>query len=126
MNIPENLKYTKEHEWIKAEGNIGTVGLTDYAQRELGDIIYVDVTSVGNDVTMGDTFGTVEAVKTVSDMYAPVSGKITEFNSAVNDNPASVNQDPYGEGWLIKMEISDTSELDSLLSADEYRKLIGE
>jgi glycine cleavage system H protein len=126
MNIPENLKYTKEHEWIKAEGNIGTVGLTDYAQRELGDIIYVDVTSVGNDVTMGDTFGTVEAVKTVSDMYAPVSGKITEFNSAVNDNPASVNQDPYGEGWLIKMEISDASELDSLLSADEYRKLIGE
>lgn len=126
MNIPDNLKYTKEHEWIKAEGNIGTVGLTDYAQRELGDIIYVDVTSVGNDVTMGDTFGTVEAVKTVSDMYAPVSGKITEFNSAVNDNPASVNQDPYGEGWLIKMEISDASELDSLLSADEYRKLIGE
>ncbi len=125
MNIPEGLKYTKEHEWIKVEGNVGTVGLTDYAQGELGDIIYVDVTTVGNDVAAGDTFGTVEAVKTVSDMYAPVSGKISEFNSAVNDNPASVNQDPYGAGWLVKMEISNMSDLDNLLSPEDYKNLVG-
>lgn len=125
MNIPEGLKYTKEHEWIKVEGNIGTVGLTDYAQGELGDIIYVDVTTVGNDVAAGETFGTVEAVKTVSDMYAPVSGKIAEFNSAVNDNPASVNQDPYGAGWLVKIEISNMGDLDSLLTPEDYKNLIG-
>lgn len=126
MNIPDGLKYTKEHEWIKVEGNTGTIGLTDYAQGELGDIIYVDVTTVGSDVAQGDTFGTVEAVKTVSDMYAPVSGKIAEFNSAVNDNPASVNQDPYGAGWLVKMEISNMGDLDSLLSPEEYKNLVGE
>ncbi|MCC6866254.1 MAG: glycine cleavage system protein GcvH [Ignavibacteria bacterium] len=125
MNIPEGLKYTKEHEWIKIEGNLGIVGLTDYAQGELGDIIYVDVTTEGNTVAKGDTFGTIEAVKTVSDMYAPVSGKIAEFNSAVNDNPACVNQDPYGAGWLIKIELSNTAELESLLSADDYKKLAG-
>ncbi len=125
MNIPDGLKYTKEHEWIKVEGNTGTIGLTDYAQGELGDIIYVDVTTVGSDVAQGDTFGTVEAVKTVSDMYAPVSGKIAEFNSAVNDNPASVNQDPYGAGWLVKMEISNMADLDSLLSPEEYKNLVG-
>ncbi len=125
MNIPEGLKYTKEHEWIKVEGNVGTVGLTDYAQGELGDIIYVDITTVGNDVNQGDTFGTVEAVKTVSDMYAPVSGKISEFNTAVNDNPASVNKDPYGAGWLVKIEISNMADLDSLLSTEDYRKLVG-
>ncbi|KXK51890.1 MAG: glycine cleavage system H protein [Chlorobi bacterium OLB5] len=125
MNIPDGLKYTKEHEWIKVEGNTGTIGLTDYAQGELGDIIYVDVTTVGSDVAQGDTFGTVEAVKTVSDMYAPVSGKIAEFNSAVNDNPASVNQDPYGAGWLVKMEISNMGDLDSLLSPEEYKNLVG-
>ena len=125
MNIPENLKYTKDHEWIKVEGNIGTIGITDYAQGELGDIIYVDVTTVGNDVKQGDTFGTIEAVKTVSDMYAPVSGKIKEFNSSVNDNPAIVNQDPYGNGWLAKMEISNMGDLDNLLPASEYKKLVG-
>ncbi len=125
MNIPEGLKYTKEHEWVKVEGNIGTVGVTDFAQGELGDIIYIDVTTVGNDVAMGDTFGTIEAVKTVSDMYAPVSGKIAEFNSAVNDNPASVNQDPYGAGWLVKIEISNMGDVDSLLSPEDYKKLIG-
>ena len=125
MNIPENLKYTKDHEWIKVEGNIGTIGITDYAQGELGDIIYVDVTTVGNDVKQGDTFGTIEAVKTVSDMYAPVSGKIKEFNSSVNDNPAIVNQDPYGSGWLAKMEISNMGDLDNLLPASEYKKLVG-
>lgn len=123
MNIPENLKYTKDHEWIKVDGNTGTIGITDYAQGELGDIIYVDVTSVGNDVNAGDSFGTIEAVKTVSDMYAPVAGKIIEFNSAVNDNPVVVNQDPYGAGWLVKMEI--TGSLDGLLSADEYKGLVG-
>ena len=123
MNIPEDLKYTKDHEWIKVEGNIGTIGITDYAQGELGDIIYVDVTSLGNDVNAGDPFGTIEAVKTVSDMYAPVSGKISEFNSAVNDNPAIVNREPYGGGWLVKMEI--TGGLDDLLSAEEYKGLVG-
>ncbi|HMQ79011.1 MAG TPA: glycine cleavage system protein GcvH [Ignavibacteria bacterium] len=125
MNIPEGLKYTKDHEWVKVEGNIGTVGVTDYAQGELGDIIYLDVTTVGNDVAMGDAFGTIEAVKTVSDMYAPVSGKIAEFNSAVNDNPAIVNQDPYGAGWMVKIEISNMGDLDSLLSPEEYKNLIG-
>ncbi|HRE11645.1 MAG TPA: glycine cleavage system protein GcvH [Ignavibacteria bacterium] len=125
MNIPADLKYTKDHEWVKVEGNTGTVGVTDYAQGELGDIIYVDVTTVGNDVAMGDTFGTIEAVKTVSDMYAPVSGKIAEFNSAVNDNPASVNQDPYGAGWLVKIDISNMGDLDSLLSPEDYKNLVG-
>lgn len=125
MNIPEGLKYTKEHEWIKVEGNIGTIGLTDYAQGELGDIIYIDVTTVGSDVAAGDTFGTVEAVKTVSDLYAPVSGKIAEFNTAVNNNPAIINQDPYDAGWLVRMEISKISELDSLLSPEEYKNLVG-
>ena len=125
MNIPEGLKYTKEHEWVKVEGNIGTVGVTDYAQGELGDIIYIDVTTVGSDVSMGDTFGSIEAVKTVSDMYAPVSGKITEFNTAINDNPAIVNQEPYGAGWLVKIDISNMGDLDSLLSPEEYKNLIG-
>jgi len=125
MNIPEELKYTKEHEWVKVEGNIGTVGVTDYAQGELGDIIYIDVTTVGSDVAMGDTFGTIEAVKTVSDMYAPISGKITEFNAAVNENPASVNQDPYGAGWLVKIDISNMGDLENLLSPEEYKNLIG-
>ena len=125
MNIPEGLKYTKEHEWVKVEGNIGTVGVTDDAQGELGDIIYIDVTTVGNNVAVGEAFGTIEAVKTVSDMYAPVSGKITEFNSAVNDNPASINQDPYGAGWLVKIDISNMGDLDSLLSPEDYKNLIG-
>jgi len=125
MNIPADLKYTKDHEWVKVEGNMGTVGVTDYAQGELGDIIYVDVTTVGSDIAMGDTFGTIEAVKTVSDMYAPVSGKIAEFNSAINDNPASVNQDPYGAGWLVKIEITNMGDLDSLLSPEDYKNLVG-
>ncbi len=125
MNIPEGLKYTKDHEWVKVEGNTGTVGITDYAQGELGDIIYIDVTTVGNDVAAGDAFGTIEAVKTVSDMYAPVSGKIAEFNSAVNDNPASVNQDPYGNGCLVKIEISNMGDLDNLLSPADYKDLVG-
>jgi glycine cleavage system H protein len=125
MNIPENLKYTKDHEWVKVEGSIGHVGITDYAQGELGDIIYIDVTTAGETLGQGDTFGTIEAVKTVSDCYAPVSGKILEFNSSINDNPAIVNQDPYGAGWIIKMEITNPADLDSLLPADDYKKLIG-
>jgi glycine cleavage system H protein len=125
MNIPENLKYTKDHEWVRVEGSTGFVGVTDYAQGELGDIIYIDVTTIGESLNQGDTFGTIEAVKTVSDCYAPVSGKILEFNSAINDNPAIVNQDPYGAGWIIKIELTNPSDLDSLLPAAEYKKLVG-
>ena len=124
MKIPENLKYTKKHEWIKVEGKTGTIGITDYAQGELGDIIYVDIHSTEN-VKQGESFGTIEAVKTVSDLYAPVSGRVKEINMNVNENPASVNQDPYGEGWIIKLEISDSKEVDKLMSAGEYKKLVG-
>jgi len=125
MNIPENLKYTKDHEWIRVEGSTGYVGVTDYAQGELGDIIYIDIKSIGDTLNQNDTFGSIEAVKTVSDCYAPVSGKVLEFNSAINDNPAIVNQDPYGAGWIIKMEITNPAELDNLISAEEYKKLVG-
>jgi glycine cleavage system H protein len=125
MNIPDNLKYTKDHEWIRVEGSTGYVGISDYAQGELGDIIYIDVTTIGETLGMGDTFGTIEAVKTVSDCYAPISGKITEFNSAINDNPAIVNQDPYGAGWIIKMEITNSAELDELLSPADYKTQVG-
>jgi glycine cleavage system H protein len=118
------LKYTKEHEWIKVEGKTGTIGITDYAQGELGDIIYVDIHSTEN-VKQGESFGTIEAVKTVSDLYAPVSGRVKEINMNVNENPASVNQDPYGEGWIIKLEISDSKDVDKLMSAGEYKKLVG-
>lgn len=124
MKIPENLKYTKEHEWIKVEGKTGTIGITDYAQGELGDIIYVEIHSTEN-VKQGESFGTIEAVKTVSDLYAPVSGRVLEINMNVNDNPASVNHDPYGEGWIIKLEISDLKEVEKLMSAGEYKKLVG-
>jgi glycine cleavage system H protein len=124
MNIPEDLKYTKDHEWIKIDGKVGTIGITDYAQGELGDIIYIDIPSMDN-VKQGDTFGTIEAVKTVSDMYAPVSGKIIEVNSSVNDNPAVVNSSPYTDGWLVKIELSDPSELNGLLSAENYKELTG-
>jgi glycine cleavage system H protein len=124
MNIPENLKYTKDHEWIKVEGNIGTIGITDYAQGELGDIIYVDVTASG-EIKQGESCGTIEAVKTVSDVFAPVSGKITEIHTSVNDNPASLNKDPYGEGWIVKIELTNPSELDSLLDASAYKELVG-
>lgn len=125
MNIPDNLKYTKDHEWIRVEGSTGYVGISDYAQGELGDIIYIDVTTVGETLNMGDTFGTIEAVKTVSDCYAPVSGKIVEFNSAINDNPAVVNKDPYGEGWIIKMELTNPADLDTMLSAADYKSQVG-
>jgi glycine cleavage system H protein len=125
MLIPEDLKYTKEHEWIRVEGNIGTVGITDFAQSELGDIVFVDLNKNLTEVSQGQVFGTIEAVKTVSDLFAPVSGKIIEFNTNLESNAEVVNKDPYGEGWMIKIEFSNPSELDNLLDADAYRALIG-
>ena len=125
MNFPENLKYTPDHEWIRVEGNIGTIGITDHAQGELGDVVYVDIDSELSELTKGESFGTIEAVKTVSDMYAPVSGKVIEINN-LNDNPAIVNSDPYGNGWFIKIEITNTSDLDELLDVDAYKALIGQ
>lgn len=120
MNIPANLKYTKDHEWIKIEGNVGTIGITEYAQGELGDIVYVDINPDLAEITMGETFGTIEAVKTVSDLYAPVSGKVVELNKKLNDEPQQVNSDPYGEGWIIKIELADASQLNDLLDAAAY------
>lgn len=126
MQFPETLKYTKDHEWIKIEGNEATIGITAFAQRELGDIVFVDVDSVGKTLEANEVFGTVEAVKTVSDLYLPVSGTITAFNQALDTAPESVNQDPYGAGWMVKMTLSDNASLDELLSADAYKALVGE
>ncbi|MBT1708099.1 glycine cleavage system protein GcvH [Fulvivirgaceae bacterium PWU5] len=123
MNIPEGLKYTKDHEWVKIEGDIATVGVTDFAQSELGDIVYVDITTVGQDVAEHDIFGTVEAVKTVSDLFMPVSGKVLEVNPVLEASPEKVNEDAYGEGWMIKIKI--TGSASGLLSAAEYKELIG-
>ncbi|MBT1686750.1 glycine cleavage system protein GcvH [Dawidia soli] len=123
MNIPEGLKYTKDHEWVKIEGDIATVGVTDFAQSELGDIVYVDITTVGQDVAEHDIFGTVEAVKTVSDLYMPVAGKVLEVNPVLEASPEKVNEDPYGDGWMIKVKI--TGAASGLLSAAEYKELIG-
>ncbi|MFZ2905522.1 MAG: glycine cleavage system protein GcvH [Cyclobacteriaceae bacterium] len=123
MNIPAGLKYTKDHEWVKIEGNMATVGITDFAQGELGDIVYVDINTVGQAVAQGDIFGTVEAVKTVSDLYMPVSGKVAEVNPALDGSPEKVNEDPYGAGWMIKIEVSGGT--DALLSAEQYKELIG-
>ena len=125
MNIPANLRYTSEHEWIRVEGNEAFVGITDYAQSELGEIVFVDVNTVGETVAQGDVFGSVEAVKTVSDLNMPVSGDVLEFNEALNDQPELVNNDPYGEGWMVKITINDPAELDNLLDAAGYEKLIG-
>jgi glycine cleavage system H protein len=125
MNIPSNLKYTKDHEWIKVDGDTITVGITDFAQSELGDIVYVEVETVDETLEAEEVFGTVEAVKTVSDLFLPVSGEIIEFNEALEDEPEKVNSDPYGEGWMIKVKCSDISQLDDLLSADDYKNLIG-
>ena len=125
MNIPAELKYTKDHEWVRVEGNIAIVGITDFAQSELGDIVYVEVETEGEELAKEEIFGTGEAVKTVSDLYLPVSGKIVEFNTALEANPESVNANPYGDGWMIKIEMSDASEVEELLSADEYQNLIG-
>ena len=125
MNIPSELKYTKEHEWIKIDGDIATVGITEFAQSELGDIVYVDVDTVDDTVERDEVFGSVEAVKTVSDLFMPLSGEVIEFNAGLEDNPENVNSDPYGDGWMIKIKISDTSQVDSLLSADAYKEIIG-
>ena len=125
VSVPAELKYTKEHEWIKIDGSIATVGLTDYAQGELGDIVFVELAQVGDDVKREGVFGTIEAVKAVSDMFAPVSGKVIEINAALEDDPMVVNQDPYGGGWMIKLEVTDPGELDQLLSAADYEKIIG-
>jgi glycine cleavage system H protein len=125
MNIPQDLKYTKDHEWIKIDGAMATIGITDFAQSELGDIVYVDISSVGQEVNQHDVFGTVEAVKTVSDLYMPVSGKVTEFNKSLESGPEKVNSDPYGEGWMVKISITKADEVNGLLSADQYKELIG-
>ena len=124
MNVPSNLKYTKDHEWISIEGNIATVGITDFAQGELGDIVYVDVDSLDETVDKEEVFGSVEAVKTVSDLFMPLTGEITEFNEALEDDPELVNSDPYGKGWMIKIEISDETEVQDLLDAKSYEELI--
>jgi glycine cleavage system H protein len=125
MNIPDGLKYTKDHEWIKIDGNIATVGITDFAQGELGDIVYVDISSVGNQVGQHEVFGTVEAVKTVSDLFMPISGKVIEFNKALDTAPEKVNSDPYGDGWMVKVELSNAAEVANLLTAAQYKELIG-
>ena len=119
MNIPSNLKYTKDHEWVLVEGDVAVVGITDFAQKELGDIVYVEVETLDQTLSKDEVFGTVEAVKTVSDLFLPLSGEIVEFNEDLETNPESVNNDPYGKGWMIKVKISDSSEIDSLLSSDD-------
>lgn len=125
MNIPSDLKYTKDHEWVKLNGNTAIVGITDFAQGELGDIVYIDINTVGQDVNQHDVFGTVEAVKTVSDLYMPVSGKVLEVNPALDGSPEKVNADPYGEGWMVKVEVKNAADVNSLLTADQYKELIG-
>ena len=124
MNFPEELRYTKEHEWLRINGDEAVVGITDFAQRELGDIVYVEIETVGKQLNGGEIFGTVEAVKTVSDLYLPIGGTVTEVNPNLNSSPESVNSDPYGEGWMIKMKLTDPSELDNLLTAEAYQKLV--
>jgi glycine cleavage system H protein len=123
MNIPEGLKYTKDHEWVKIDGKTALVGITDFAQGELGDIVYIDINTVGQEIGEHEIFGTVEAVKTVSDLYMPVAGKVTEINPVLDGSPEKVNEDPYGEGWMIKVEVK--GKADSLLTAAQYRELIG-
>lgn len=125
MNIPKELKYTKDHEWIKVDGNIGYIGVTDFAQGELGDVVFIDIASDLQEITVGNSFGTIEAVKTVSDMYAPVSGKVLEVNPKLGDEPQLLNSDPYGEGWIIKIEILNLSDLDSLMDAAAYEAQLG-
>lgn len=125
MNVPVELKYTKEHEWIRFEGIHAFVGITDFAQSELGEIVFVEVETVGETLTKGDVFGTIEAVKTVSDLYLPIDGKVVEFNVELEDAPESVNDDPYGKGWIVKVDLTDSSDFGDLLSAEEYEALIG-
>ncbi|HPW90684.1 MAG TPA: glycine cleavage system protein GcvH [Paludibacteraceae bacterium] len=125
MNIPSNLKYTKEHEWIRVEGDVAYVGITDFAQSELGEIVFVEIETVGETLAENDTFGSVEAVKTVSDLFMPMSGEVLEMNAALEDQPELVNNDPYGDGWMIKVSVSNLAELDTLLDAEAYKALIG-
>ena len=125
MNIPANLKYTKDHEWVLIEGDVATVGITDFAQKELGDIVYVEVETLDQILDKDEVFGTVEAVKTVSDLFLPLSGEITDFNDTLESNPEDVNSDPYGKGWMIKIKISDPAEIAELLSSEAYKDLIG-
>ena len=124
MNIPEELKYTEEHEWVKIEDNIATVGITDFAQGELGDIVYLEIDTLDSEIASNEVFGTIEAVKTVSDLFMPVSGKVIEINSDLEDKPELVNEDPYGEGWIIKIDISNISETTSLLGSQDYKNLV--
>jgi glycine cleavage system H protein len=126
VNVPSELKYTKEHEWLKVEAGVATIGITDWAQGELGDIVFVELSDVGSEVDKMETFGTIEAVKAVSELYLPVSGKIVEINSSLEDDPMVINRDPYGDGWMIKIEIADSSQIDELLDAGGYQKLIDE
>jgi len=124
MNIPADLKYTKDHEWIRVEGDEAVIGITDFAQSELGDIVFVEIETEGEELDQEEVFGTVEAVKTVSDLFMPVSGEVISLNEELEDSPEKVNEDPYGEGWMIRLKISNTAQLDDLLSADDYQKLI--
>lgn len=126
MNLPKELKYTKDHEWIRLEGNVATVGITDFAQRELGDIVYVEIETEGESVEQGEIFGTVEAVKTVSDLFMPLTGTVSEINEDLESEPELVNSDPYGKGWMIKITVENDSDADKLLSAEEYAELIGQ
>lgn len=125
MNIPANLKYTKDHEWISLDGEIATIGITDFAQKELGDIVYVEVETLDQTLDQDEVFGTVEAVKTVSDLFLPVAGEIIEFNDALESNPETVNSDPYGAGWMVKVKVANVSDMDQLLSSEDYKTLIG-
>ncbi|EJF10347.1 glycine cleavage system protein GcvH [Pontibacter sp. BAB1700] len=126
MNLPDNLKYTKDHEWVRVEGDVAYVGITDFAQSELGDIVYVDIDTVDKQIGQNDVFGTVEAVKTVSDLFSPLSGTVLEFNDKLDGSPELVNSDPYGDGWIIKMSIDDASEVEGLLTVEGYREVIGQ
>jgi len=125
MNFPSELKYTKDHEWIRIEGNEAYIGITDFAQRELGDIVYIDIHAIGKELRQEDVFGTVEAVKTVSDMFMPVAGKVIEINNKLDNHPELVNQDPYNEGWMVKISLSDATQIAKLLSAEDYKVLVG-
>ena len=126
MKIPDNLKYTKDHEWVQVDGNTVTVGITDFAQGELGDIVYVEIETTGEEVAQGDIFGTIEAVKTVSDLFMPITGVLEEINSGLEDNPEVINEDCYGKGWMVKIKVTgDGSELDNLLSSNDYKEVIG-
>jgi glycine cleavage system H protein len=125
MNIPANLRYTKDHEWLKLDGETAVVGVTDFAQNELGDIVFIEVETIGESLEKEETFGTIEAVKTVSDMFMPVAGKVIEFNEALVEKPEKVNQDPYGAGWIVKIKVSDPSQVAELLDADQYSGLVG-